>query len=171
MEFVRDLDEDETNVRLVRGIVGLAREFDQITVAEGVEDEATVRRLRELGVDHAQGFHFARPAPVDASAVATPTGSPCARRPPSAHRPDVLSLVRDVFTAFASMDTEASLALCHPGVQLRPFATSRRTARDGLYAGHAGLRDYLDDVRAVWTDLKLVPPVSGFELLAGSASS
>jgi Amt family ammonium transporter len=35
------------------------------TIGEGVEDEATLELLRELGVDHAQGFHLGRPAPLD----------------------------------------------------------------------------------------------------------
>ena len=34
------------------------------TVAEGVEEEATARVLRELGVDVLQGFHFGRPCPA-----------------------------------------------------------------------------------------------------------
>ena len=34
-------------------------------VAEGVEDEATLQALRELGCDVAQGFHLGAPAPGD----------------------------------------------------------------------------------------------------------
>ena len=32
-------------------------------VAEGVEDEATARLLRSLGIDRLQGYHVARPMP------------------------------------------------------------------------------------------------------------
>jgi EAL domain-containing protein (putative c-di-GMP-specific phosphodiesterase class I) len=46
---------------MVRAIVGLANEFDLITTAEGVEDEPTLCRLRELGVHRAQGYHVGRP--------------------------------------------------------------------------------------------------------------
>ena len=35
------------------------------TVAEGVEDAATLDLLRDLGVDRAQGYHIARPAPLE----------------------------------------------------------------------------------------------------------
>jgi PAS domain S-box-containing protein len=75
IEFVRDLTRSETDERLVRGIIGIAREFDQTTVAEGIEDQATLVRLRELGVHLGQGYLFGRPAPLS---DATPS-SPAAR--------------------------------------------------------------------------------------------
>jgi diguanylate cyclase (GGDEF)-like protein/PAS domain S-box-containing protein len=64
MEFVRDLTSDEDNRRVVDAIVDVARRFGLTTIAEGVEDEATLAILREAGVDCAQGFHLGRPAPV-----------------------------------------------------------------------------------------------------------
>jgi PAS domain S-box-containing protein len=64
IEFVRDLMQDPSCEHVVRAVVTLARAFGQRTVAEGVEDEATLRRLAELGVDHAQGYFIGRPAPV-----------------------------------------------------------------------------------------------------------
>jgi EAL domain-containing protein (putative c-di-GMP-specific phosphodiesterase class I) len=36
------------------------------TIAEFVEDEATLVRLRELGVDYAQGYGIHAPQPLDA---------------------------------------------------------------------------------------------------------
>ena len=47
-------------------IVGLARAFGLQTIAEGVEDEATLNLLVKEGVDFAQGFHVGRPAPLPA---------------------------------------------------------------------------------------------------------
>ncbi|MBJ7330735.1 MAG: EAL domain-containing protein [Solirubrobacteraceae bacterium] len=64
IEFVRDLTESHASQEVVRAVVSLARGFGQQTVAEGVEDRATMDLLRELGVDRAQGFAIARPAPV-----------------------------------------------------------------------------------------------------------
>jgi PAS domain S-box-containing protein len=72
IEFVRDLTRSETDERLVRGIIGIAREFDQTTVAEGIEDEATLARLRELGVHLGQGYLFGRPRPLPAKACISP---------------------------------------------------------------------------------------------------
>lgn len=64
IEFVRDLTESRASQEVVRAVVSLARGFGQQTVAEGVEDRSTMDLLRELGVDRAQGFAIARPAPV-----------------------------------------------------------------------------------------------------------
>ena len=68
MDFVRDLVENPRSRAVVTGIVALAAGFGQCTIAEGVEDAATLALLRELGVDLAQGFHVGRPAPIAASA-------------------------------------------------------------------------------------------------------
>jgi PAS domain S-box-containing protein len=64
IEYVHDATLSEDGERMIRGIVGLAREFDLITVAEGVEDEATRVLMRDLGVDRAQGYVFGRPQPL-----------------------------------------------------------------------------------------------------------
>lgn len=49
---------------VIRAIVGIAREFGLLTIAEGVEDAETRSRLVELGVDQVQGYLIGRPAPV-----------------------------------------------------------------------------------------------------------
>jgi len=66
---VRDLTHSDTDERLVRGIIGIAREFDQTTIAEGIEDEATLLLLRELGVHLGQGYLFGRPRPLSETSV------------------------------------------------------------------------------------------------------
>jgi EAL domain-containing protein (putative c-di-GMP-specific phosphodiesterase class I) len=62
--FVSGLTHSEADQALVRSIVATAREFGLRTVAEGVEDTATLRMLRHIGVDHMQGFLIGRPRPV-----------------------------------------------------------------------------------------------------------
>jgi PAS domain S-box-containing protein len=66
-EFVRDLDGEvsQVNRHVIETIVTLARGMGQKTVAEGVETARSLQIIRELGVDYAQGYHFARPAPAD----------------------------------------------------------------------------------------------------------
>ena len=54
------------NLAVTRYSIDLARTLGLTTIAEGVEDEANLRILEELGCDQAQGFFFARPAPADA---------------------------------------------------------------------------------------------------------
>lgn len=66
IEFVRDLGESAASQEVVRAVVSLARGLGRRTIAEGVEDIDTMDLLRELGVDCAQGFAIARPAPVAA---------------------------------------------------------------------------------------------------------
>jgi EAL domain-containing protein (putative c-di-GMP-specific phosphodiesterase class I) len=50
--------------RVVRSIRGIAERLDLATVVEGVEDQATLDLLRELGADYAQRFHVGRPVPL-----------------------------------------------------------------------------------------------------------
>jgi EAL domain-containing protein (putative c-di-GMP-specific phosphodiesterase class I) len=64
-EFIRDLPHNRVSTRIVEAIVRLAREFEQKTIAEGVEDPSTLDLLRRMGIDYAQGFGIARPAPAD----------------------------------------------------------------------------------------------------------
>lgn len=64
VEFVRDLATSAGDESVVKGIVAIARELGKTTIAEGVSDAGTLRRLRELGVDYAQGYFIGRPAPL-----------------------------------------------------------------------------------------------------------
>jgi PAS domain S-box-containing protein len=72
IEFVRDLLSNPDDERLVRAIVAMARDLGKTTIAEGVEDGATLERLRQLGVDHAQGYHIGRPAEIGLPAWSGP---------------------------------------------------------------------------------------------------
>jgi EAL domain-containing protein (putative c-di-GMP-specific phosphodiesterase class I) len=65
VEFVRDLASNTASRHVVEAVVALARAFSLQTVGEGVEDAETLTLLRELGVDYAQGYHIARPGPLD----------------------------------------------------------------------------------------------------------
>jgi EAL domain-containing protein (putative c-di-GMP-specific phosphodiesterase class I) len=56
---------DRASREVVRAVVRLAAEFEQLTVAEQVEDVATLQTLEELGVDQAQGFALGTPAPLE----------------------------------------------------------------------------------------------------------
>jgi EAL domain-containing protein (putative c-di-GMP-specific phosphodiesterase class I) len=56
--------EDAEDRTLVAGIVGLARNFRRASIAEGVETDAHMQALRELGCDMAQGHAIAPPMPL-----------------------------------------------------------------------------------------------------------
>ena len=64
MQFVRDLLSDEEDRQVVEAIVGVAHQFGIETIAEGVEDQATLEGLRAVGVDYAQGYLTGRPMPL-----------------------------------------------------------------------------------------------------------
>ncbi len=65
IEFVQGIVGSSLDQYLVRTIVGIAKRLGQVTVAEGVEDAATLTMLRRFGVDFAQGYYLGRPAPID----------------------------------------------------------------------------------------------------------
>jgi len=61
-QFIRDLAQDRENQIFVRAIVDVARGLHKITVAECVEDAATLEVLRSFGVELAQGYYLEEPA-------------------------------------------------------------------------------------------------------------
>jgi EAL domain-containing protein (putative c-di-GMP-specific phosphodiesterase class I) len=63
-EFVADVVANRRSRAIVDAVVCIANRTGQTTVAEGVEDAATLAVLRDCGVDLAQGFHFGRPEPA-----------------------------------------------------------------------------------------------------------
>lgn len=70
-EFVRSLATEPASQNIVRAVVTIAAQLGQTTIAEGVEEAASLEVLRALGVDHAQGYHIARPGPADAPPTPT----------------------------------------------------------------------------------------------------
>jgi EAL domain-containing protein (putative c-di-GMP-specific phosphodiesterase class I) len=61
VDFVRNLLVSETDQKVVKAIVDIAHSLGKETIAEGVEDAATLTALKQSGVDFAQGFHMGRP--------------------------------------------------------------------------------------------------------------
>ena len=62
--LVAGLGRDRGDEAVAHALVELGHAFGVDVIAEGVETEAQVRRLRELNCDGAQGFVFGRPAPA-----------------------------------------------------------------------------------------------------------
>jgi diguanylate cyclase (GGDEF)-like protein/PAS domain S-box-containing protein len=63
--FVRELNAGKSSIDIVRAILELARSLKLEVIAEGVEIEQQLFRLRNLGCTYFQGFLFSRP--VDAA--------------------------------------------------------------------------------------------------------
>ncbi len=63
--FVMGMEAGEDDAMIVRSTIDLAHNLGLTVVAEGVETAAILARLRTLACDEAQGYHIARPLPVD----------------------------------------------------------------------------------------------------------
>jgi diguanylate cyclase (GGDEF)-like protein/PAS domain S-box-containing protein len=63
-EFVRHSAGDPTDQLVIQAVVDIARGLGKRTVAEHVGDSETAELLQRMGVDHAQGFHLGKPAPL-----------------------------------------------------------------------------------------------------------
>jgi len=64
--FVRDINTDPNDAAIVRAIVQMAHTLNLDVIAEGVEDEAMLKHLRESGCDEVQGYLFSKPLPAQA---------------------------------------------------------------------------------------------------------
>ena len=62
--FVLDLIEDPFDCAIVQAVQQIGRVLGIKTIAESVESEAILERVRAIGVDYAQGYAIATPAPL-----------------------------------------------------------------------------------------------------------
>jgi EAL domain-containing protein (putative c-di-GMP-specific phosphodiesterase class I) len=62
--FVRDMVDDPIDFAMVKSINELAHAMGKLTIAEFVENQPILEKLQEIGVDFAQGYGIARPAPL-----------------------------------------------------------------------------------------------------------
>lgn len=63
--FIRDIQKDRGSRVMVKAIHSMARDLGIQTVAEGVENQSTLDTLRDLGIDHVQGFAIGLPSPLN----------------------------------------------------------------------------------------------------------
>ena len=60
MKFVRNIEESETDLRLVKLILDIARYLGLTVVAEGVETGGQLKLLKDAGCNLVQGFYFSK---------------------------------------------------------------------------------------------------------------
>jgi diguanylate cyclase len=65
-QFAREMAESNRVEVVVRAAIEAAHRMGQKVVAEGIEDQETLGRFRELSCDFAQGYSFGRPMPSHA---------------------------------------------------------------------------------------------------------
>lgn len=63
--FVKDMLHNPIDMALVKAICDIAKALNKTTVAEFVENEATLIKLQDLGVDYLQGYHISRPQSIE----------------------------------------------------------------------------------------------------------
>ena len=62
--FVRGLATNTEDAAIIRAVIDLGHGMGLRIVAEGVEDDAQLQRLADLGCDYAQGYLISRPLPA-----------------------------------------------------------------------------------------------------------
>jgi EAL domain-containing protein (putative c-di-GMP-specific phosphodiesterase class I) len=63
--FVKDVVDDPINLAMVKSINDIGKVMGKRTIAEFVENDGILEKLREVGVDYAQGYRVGRPKPLD----------------------------------------------------------------------------------------------------------
>ena len=64
ISLTRSIDEDRGRRALASALISFAEEMEMAIVAEGIETEAELVTLCDLGVRYGQGYHLAPPAPL-----------------------------------------------------------------------------------------------------------
>jgi diguanylate cyclase (GGDEF)-like protein/PAS domain S-box-containing protein len=82
--FIRTMVEDRLTRAMADAINRVAHVMAIETVAMCTETAPTLALLKELGVDHAQGYALVRPHPLPEAGVATPQDDGVARKTPNA---------------------------------------------------------------------------------------
>ena len=64
MGFLRKTEHQERSKIILKMIISLAKSLSMEVITEGVETQEQVDFLKEYGCDIFQGYHFAKPMPV-----------------------------------------------------------------------------------------------------------
>ena len=65
MLFIRNMHKSVKNQKLVELVIDIARFLGVPVIAEGVEDEAQLITLKDIGCDVIQGYYFSKPVPPE----------------------------------------------------------------------------------------------------------
>ncbi len=62
--FIREVDRDSVDAEMVKSIKDIGHVMGKQVIAEHVERESVLQKLRDIGVDYAQGYAIAEPRPI-----------------------------------------------------------------------------------------------------------
>ena len=75
--FVKDICEDQLDLAMVKSINEIGHVMGKKTMAEFVESDAILNKLRQVGVDYAQGYAISTPLPLpESNTLLATTGKP-----------------------------------------------------------------------------------------------
>ncbi|WP_377704829.1 GGDEF domain-containing protein [Pseudoduganella sp. UC29_71] len=69
MHFIQGINHDPVKLQFVRSIQEIADKSDTLVIAEGIETQAELLVLRDIGVAYGQGYHLGRPHSAPARAL------------------------------------------------------------------------------------------------------
>jgi EAL domain-containing protein (putative c-di-GMP-specific phosphodiesterase class I) len=69
--FVGNISQDKVDYAMVRSIKDIGHVMGKKVIAESVETHAVLSKLREIGIDYAQGFAVGEPRPLEELAQVT----------------------------------------------------------------------------------------------------
>jgi len=69
--FVGNIAQDKVDYAMVRSIKDIGHVMGKKVIAESVETHAVLSKLREIGIDYAQGFAVGEPKPLEELAQVT----------------------------------------------------------------------------------------------------
>lgn len=64
MEFLRETEHAARSREILRSVIDMAKNLGVDVITEGVETEAQLTMLQEMGCDNYQGYYFSKPLPV-----------------------------------------------------------------------------------------------------------
>lgn len=63
--FVKDMMQNDSSMALIKSVIALGKNMHMKVLAEGVEEAAEAKALKDMGCDFVQGYYFARPMTED----------------------------------------------------------------------------------------------------------
>ena len=112
--FIQGLHEDPVKFNFVRSIQNIAGSLNCNVIAEGIETKEEFIAIEKLGITHAQGYYFARPAAtpivaVDYTVFTTPHAEPL--RPAQSNTATAARIAKAVTPIFAETPISNVMAL------------------------------------------------------------
>ena len=68
-QFIKNMIDNPMDMVIVQSIHEIARVMGASTIAEFVESDAILEKLREIGIDYAQGYGISLPRPFEDTVI------------------------------------------------------------------------------------------------------